>query len=406
MNVDIQDLSTFKSVSFNDLLSYLTFSGWKSAVTEPGFRSVLRRLFHEQEAEVVVPLDESLVDYPEGIGRAIKLVAEVEGRSQLEILANVQAVGSDVIRVRAVHESFADGTVPLDAGTVLVESARALLLAAALAADSPRAAYGSRRSIVVENFLKEARLGQTEQGSYVITMRTRIPPDLLQNSEQPRLDFVDVPAPRSEPFERRVTETLFRALRAVKEASTVSSMTHSVKPFIDAVATGVSSNLLDAVISMTEVAGAEEANVSVGWSPARAPSPDVVSEVRFQRSETPTLKEASRILRERTPNPDFALEGMVIGLEAEDQSAPHIITVRARVGGHWRKVRIELNEADYQLAIKAHQDWAVVLCEGLLVKDGRQYVLRQPRHFEIYSEEPPLPFSDAKQSQIGIDLGL
>ncbi|MBX3097415.1 MAG: hypothetical protein KF812_11180 [Fimbriimonadaceae bacterium] len=86
------------------------------------------------------------------------------------------------------------------------------------------------------------------------------------------------------------------------------------------------------------------------------------------------------------------MEGMVVGLEAEDQSAPHIITVRARVGNHLRKVRVQLNEDEYQLAADAHVKYYVVLCEGQLVREGRQYSLKSPRKFRLYNEEPPLPF--------------
>ncbi|RYG97388.1 MAG: hypothetical protein EON58_09880, partial [Alphaproteobacteria bacterium] len=391
MKVAILDEDALKGVAFHDVLSYLTFRGWTVASSEPGFRTVLRTQRNGSEWEVVVPLDESLDDYAQAIGRIVQKVAEVEGVSELDVLRSVQAIGTDVIRVRAAHSSYSDGTIPLDFGTALFEASRAMLVAAALATDEPRAAYRGSRPKNVEEFLREARLGQTEHGSYVVTMRTRVPPSLF-SPEQPSLD-VDVSQPTPDtPFERQVTETLARALKATKDAIGLAAVTHSSQPFEDAVKNGVSANLLDSIVALTEHTGAVETDVELGWSPTRDPAIDLPTKIRFLGSESGTLKEASKILREREPDDNFELEGMVVGLEAEDQSAPHIITVRARVGNHLRKIRVKLNEEEYQLAADAHVKYYVVLCEGQLVREGRQYSLKSPRRFRIYNEEPPLPF--------------
>jgi len=334
VKVAILDEQILGSIAFHDVLSFLTFNGWNVVSTEQGFRSVLRTRSNGTEVEVVVPLDDSLDDYAKAIGRIVETVAEVGLTSQLDILHQIQAIGTDVIRVRAAHDSYADGTIPLESGTALFEASRSMLVAAALATDEPRAAYRGNRPNKVDDFLREARLGQTEQGSYVVTMRTRIPPDLFSSSPQLTLDVGLEPPVADTPFERKVTETLARALRATKEAIAESAATHNSKPFEEAVKSGVSANLLDAIIALTEQTGAVETDVEVGWSPTRVPDPSLQSRTRFLRSEASTLKEASRILREREPDDNFELEGMVVGLEAEDQSAPHIITVRARVGNH------------------------------------------------------------------------
>jgi hypothetical protein len=382
------------SIAFHDVLSYLTFNGWRAVSTEQGFRSVLRLSVNGIESEAVVPLDTELDDYAQAIERIIETLSEVNKTSPLDVLHRIQSIGSDVIRVRAAHDSYADGTIPLEAGTALFEASRSMLIAAALATDDPRAAYRGSRPHQVDEFLRGARLGQTEQGSYVVTMRTRIPPTLFNSSEQLNLDvelFEPIP---DTPFERRVTETLARALKATKDAIAASAASHSSKPFEDAIQSGVSANLLDSIVALTEQTGAIETDVEVGWSPTRIPDSSLQSKVRFLLSESATLKEASRILRDREPDDNFELEGMVVGLEAEDQTAPHIITVRAKVGSHLRKIRVQLNETEYLVAADAHVNYYVVLCEGRLVREGRQYSLQVARNFRIYNEEPPLPFNE------------
>lgn len=109
MRVAILDEVVLKGVAFHDVLSFLTFRGWTVASSEPGFRSVLRTQRDGSEWEVVVPLDESLDDYAQAIGRIVQKVAEVEQVSELDVLHGIQAIGSDVIRVRAAHSSYSDG---------------------------------------------------------------------------------------------------------------------------------------------------------------------------------------------------------------------------------------------------------------------------------------------------------
>jgi hypothetical protein len=396
MRVDVQDEAVLRTIPFHDILSFLTFSEWTVISSIPGFRSVLRKQSNGSSSEVVVPLDNNLDDYAEAVRRILQKVALTDGVSQLDILSRIQSVGSDVVRIRAVHDNFSDGTIPLEGGTALFDGSRALLTAAALAADSPRSVYRGSRPEKVDSFLREARLGQTEVGSYIVTLRTRITPTLHESNLQGRLDLIsDVNSEEAQiPFERRVTETLAKALTAAKEAVGISSATHSAKPFEDAVSSGVSANLLDSIIALTDLSGSIETDISVGWSATRAPTQGIPSRVRFLKSEAPLLKEASRILREREPDTNFQLEGIVIGLEADGQASPHIITVRARHNGQWRKVRVLLSESEYQIAIRAHEVWQIVLCEGELVRESRQYTLKSPRNFRLYNDAPQLPFDD------------
>lgn len=395
MKVAILDELALKSLASHDVLSFLTFHDWIVTSTEPGFRTVLRKESREQKFEVVVPLDETLGDYAQAIGRVVESVANALNVSQLEVFHRIQAIGSDVVRIRAAHDSYSDGTIPLNAGTALFEASRSMFLAAALATDEPRAAYRGNRPTQVEDFIRDARLGQTEVGSYVITMRTRITPTLfsvdsqLQFSEDGSENAIVAP-----PFERRVTETLIRALKATKDAIGIASATHDSSPFELAVRNGVSANLLDSIVALTEKTGAIEADIEIGWSPTRAPTQNTPTKVRFLQSEAGTLKEASRILREREPNENFEVEGYVVGLESEAEEAPHIVTIRALVEGKHRKIRVNLTASDYSVAADAHLKYYVVQCEGKLVRNARQYELQTPRNFRLYNEEPPLPFED------------
>ena len=118
----------------------------------------------------------------------------------------------DVIRVRASVGEDRD-SVTLDVGVTLDQQSREMLLAAACAERAPQAVFRAAANKDAAEYLKSVRLGQTEQGSFVITLLAP-PPPLLQPALDPAWDDLD-----AEPFSRRVSLRLVTALRAARSAA-------------------------------------------------------------------------------------------------------------------------------------------------------------------------------------------
>ena len=55
------------------------------------------------------------------------------------------------------------------------------------------------------------------------------------------------------------------------------------------------------------------------------------------------------------------------------------VTVAGFIESRARKVLIDLPEADYTTAIRAHEEEAIVLCTGELVKEGRSFQRQDTR---------------------------
>ncbi len=85
-------------------------------------------------------------------------------------------------RVRLVSSENDDGSVSLEKGVELMESARNAMYASAWAAASKhrRSDYTSRPPKVVSDFMAAIRLGQTERGSYVVALEAAVAPELSE----------------------------------------------------------------------------------------------------------------------------------------------------------------------------------------------------------------------------------
>jgi len=375
MKAVIRDLETFGGVRPLDLVSYLRTHRWTLSESSPNRWSVWQNGPTEDATEVLVPLDSRAPDFALRIADVFHRLGQVEDRSEIDILSDVATASSDVLRIRAHAAEFQDGTVPLAAGVAVVEQAREILLAAACATLSPRPVFHTRKLTRATDFVSKVRLGQTERGSFVVTVHSPVPP-MLQSTSQ---DTVD-----SEPFERRVIINVMNAIIATREARQVAAATGTLEPFERAVALGVSANLCGALASLLDWTGCEQVSFSTSWAPVRPLASEVPANVVLPRDAQPVLREAVRMLRQQHSEAGVEVLGYVVKLARnEGESLGEATVVWAGVGGGKRVRIVGLSEQSYALAVEAHGEQRMLRVVGDLGKEGRAWVLRLVRDAEV-----------------------
>ena len=218
------------------------------------------------------------------------------------------------------------------------------------------------------DLLRQMRLGQTDQGSFVVTLLTPIVPPPM-----PGL-FPD-PDDRNAPIERRMTRRLVEAVTAARQ-STERVAAGDDGAFEETVASGVSANLCEALVRIIEPFPTLDVGV---WRARTRPVAATGTVARFGRADAALLREAARSLRERAPRPDVRLHGFVRLLkrgEAEDDGTIRLATV---IDGQRQSVVAVLERADYERAVQAHGDRAPAVLTGDLERTGQRWRLLNPR---------------------------
>jgi hypothetical protein len=82
-----------------------------------------------------------------------------------------------------------------------------------------------------------------------------------------------------------------------------------------------------------------------------------------------------------TQVPNIEIQGMVTRLQESDSVGT--VTLLGVVVGKLRKINVELNEPEYSEAIEAYQERLPVVCTGDLIKEGKTFMLKNPRHFAL-----------------------
>lgn len=363
----------------NAIETYLLAHGWEDSQRTDMY-STWTRGGDERTEHLFLPLSPVPADYEDRLQEAVYDLALAEGLDPAVMLTNLRYASSDLVRVRLMSPRVESGELPIEDGRNLFEGARDMMLAAACAAVQPRANFGPRAPEAVKDYLDGVRLGQTEEGSYVVTVIS----DITPAEQQPFLP--DEAAHLDIPFERRVTTRLVTALGATHGAAerVLRENTDVGETFEDVVEQGVSANLCAAIAKIGEEQTAANVRVTVDWAVSRPAAVDVVPAVTFEAGQLGVLDDAVQALRQLGPFDDEVVEGFVTRLNrGKDEEAIGSIVIQGTAHGAQRNVHVELPDDQYHHAIEAHDARRPVRIRGTLAKKGRNWILSDPGQLRL-----------------------
>jgi hypothetical protein len=385
MRASVQDGDTLTALKPLEVASYLRVHGWRqeAEIGDKGSVWLLPSAVGREEADVTLPLRRDLGDFALRMGDVLRTLAQVEARPETEVLRDLATTGSDLIRIRAPSRDAASGSLPLEAAVTFVERSRDMMLAAACAALSKRPYFATRKPARATEYLSQVRLGQTERGSYILTILSPVAPALSSEGELP----FGLEAP--EPYERHVVRTLAEGLAALEQAARHAAASGGMGAFQQAVQQGISANLCEAVAGLSAASPGEGLDVRIAWSRTRPSAASVPSRIFLGSDTIPLIQEAARLFKDTASVEDVEAQGFVTRLARRLQDDRGEITLEGLVDGELRRVVVQLAGDSYSQAIKAHDQRQRVACAGDLVKERSGFRLENPRHFRVLDGEEP-----------------
>jgi hypothetical protein len=380
MKVTIQDRDALQRLSLVDVRAYLEAQSW-SAVGRYGDVATIfeNKNLSGSSFEILLPIQENVADFAARMSDAVTVLSQVEDRDEISVFHDLIKSGFDVVRFRAPNADNA-GTIPLQSGVALYDHARDVVVAAANATVKPKRAYRGNSSDRAKQYLDTLRLGQTEVGSYVLTVLSPVQPSLITNQASlfPDLDIGD------EPFSRAVTLTLARSLHATKHAVNEAAATGKLAPFEAAVDFGVSSNLCEAIAKLAQEGSG--VNISLSWAPVRR---GLLSNVNYTFTEdnARVLSEAAAAFRESEPQSDITIEGFVVALDRKPEEFDGKAKIRGFVDGKIKTISADFLSPDYKKVVSAHDRKLRVKVDGDLIKRGVFQVLGNARNLVIFEDD-------------------
>jgi len=361
-----------------DLKAYLDSHQWGRAGTYAEKAAIYTKVDDSGRAwEVLLPLGNQYDDYASTMARTLNTLSEVEQRDQIAIYTDLVSSGVDTVRLRA-PDADGQGTIALGHGVAIYREAENLMLAAACAAHSTRRSYHTRKILEARDYLDTIRLGQTERGSYVITIQSPVAPALGRTGQRTLM-----PELEDEPFPRAVTLRLAQALDSATKAISAAVDTDRFDAFEGAVQDGVNANLCEALAQLAENGGGID--VTMSWARIR-PSPLPSREFRFSREMGRVLQSAAQEYRRNEPELEKTVEGFVIHLDRPPEQGEGVATLRVLIDGRPRRLRARFEAGEYSQVVRAHDEKLPVSLEGDIYPAGQHWELRNPRNLHLLTD--------------------
>ena len=377
MQATIHDREALKAISPVALAAYARSAGWQRGEI---YRVHSHVYAGQDRPEIIVPRTDHLGDYATVVSTLIKIFAQVADQDELTIYRSLVTGDRDVVRIRVADAD--DGSLELNQGVDLIGGARDLVLSAACSITKPgQTVYRAGANREAKDLVEQMRLGQTDQGSFVITVLTPVVPPQLQQELFPNSEDRDAP------LQRKMTRHLLEALQAARE-STERAAAGDGNALASMTEQGVSANLCDALVRL--IRPFSNLDVGVSWARTR-PAPLPEATVRFGKADSPILEEAARLFRERAPREGVHLPGFVQLLRRPETEDDGIIHLTTHIDGQPQAVRSVLEQSDYGRAVQAHRDKAMAILTGDLERKGQRWWLLNGQVEAVIPNEAVVP---------------
>ncbi|GAA1139079.1 hypothetical protein GCM10009579_74190 [Streptomyces javensis] len=349
-------------IGFEELVSYLSRSGWQRAAS--GRLAELWESSQHAGISVMVPKESGAPDFERSLMLLTKEIARKENRPPEDIARDISRQFVDVTDLRAEDDDIADGTIALNAGVQLFESANRLIVSAAAATINRQGSYGRGMPPAARAHARRMRLGQTRQGSYIVPIISRArfsdPVDRISLEPQLRLESDD------SYHDRRIVTTLSHALETLAEMAVNRERSPSRDEMRSSVDEGVSSELCGAVLNVLFKGGVSQFDVKFNWAPAAPVPDDAADSIVFTDDSIRILGEVEAELKEANLPSERVLYGVIRRLSLKANETSGKVAMETAIDGRKRTVTFDLDLETYRLAAHYHGERRPVVVRGIL----------------------------------------
>ncbi|MCD7956610.1 MAG: hypothetical protein LUG93_12885 [Lachnospiraceae bacterium] len=364
------------SVNFLDLsdrinplafIKYLKATGWRQFQTK---RTDIRVYQIERESDffqAVVPLDKNLRDYKTAMYHAVKTVADAEQRPIEQMMLYLLNPNTDILKIRLDKKEVEAGNILFDDAISLYENTKKMIAAAAMDVIHPRKIHQGRPDDVVTKFLSECRFGQTEVGSYIVSVVCPFA-ELDEKKGYRQLSIFSEEEQCADSLTRKVTSRVMNNLFAIKSQIDKGETEPLVSGEGDS---AISVNFYEALNGLTSDSDTADIEFTAEWDPAVKNNMCRTNHIRLSRDYGQPIETVISKIRE-AKNKATTIIGRIKKLESapdvSQRKTGKITLIYLDDSDHKKTAVANLEKDEYDRAIEAHASGKYVEIVGDLAK--------------------------------------
>lgn len=304
---------------------------------------------------VILPSSKIFVDYEERLVNAVETLSRVLGEDRLRIAKAISSIGFDILKIRT---AIGSGSYSLDLDEALdtLHGGYNLVDYSAVKATSQGLVkyVKGRRSKVVASYLDTVRMGQTEPGSFVLTLL------LPTNSSSELVGLGEDAISLGQKVSQTLLESLIHSKKIVEEKNKKSAQ--------------ISANFAYTLAEM--VKRSPKIEIGVEQKSAR-----VFKSVDFSRDDEDSLREIADYLAPRIETLNTTVAGTVINLSETRGQRSGTFIVETIIDDEIKNVRVPYDRSNRKQVIEAYDRKAeiTISLHGNLIKSaGGRYTVEGP----------------------------
>ena len=317
--------------------------------------------------QITVHLEKSLRDYKKAMYNVVEKIATVEEKSVEQVMLYLLNPNTDILKIRLDKVGVEAGSIMFDDAIQLYDNAKKLLAATALDIINPKKIHYGRIDESVQKFLNQCRFGQTEIGSYVVSIVCPFA-ELSEVEGYRQLSIFSDEERCANSLTRQVTNRLMTNIVTIKQKIDNNEIDSLVNN--DNV---ISSNFYEALNGLDLHSENTVVEFMAEWSPTVKINRCGFNKVRFTNDYYQPIVSVIEKIRE-CANQSTEIVGRIKQLKAspviDNRSRGVVTVVYVSDDNKVKSVSVNLNREDYENAIEAHQHGKAVKILGNL--DGKR----------------------------------
>lgn len=331
----------------------------------------------EELLEIIIPNRENLIDYHSRINDLIHTISTIENKQVEEIAENLLNIGYDLLKFRFKASSTTDGNIPLLGYTEIIKGIENIMTYGACSVILPKSQY-TRPYEEAKELVKNCEVGQTEKGSFVITVRVPLGQDFLT------IEPEEIGEEYLKNFGRR---TIWQIISGINEIKSINL--DDENSFRENYDEKLSKNICDSMSELLQSENGFDVDINAKLNTfVESEQIMPISAIIESNSDFRKFNLASSYLKKIPEEKNMAVEGLIIRLNDNPQQRNDerkLITLNDPKLK--RNIYIHLSEKDYRKACSAHGDGKKIQITGLLNKKQAHWCLDNPTGFKIQTVE-------------------
>lgn len=330
---------------------YLEDMGWRKFPFKRDDVNIYQ-FYSGQLYQVRIPMDRNMNDYRESMFAAINTISEVENRSVERVMLYLLNPSTDILKLRLEKPEQVPGNITFDDAIRFYENAKKLIAATALDVINAKKVHCGRIDERVQQFLNQCRFGQTEIGSYIVSVVCPFA-ELSNEGGYKQLSIFSEEEECANSLTRKVTNKLMDNIVLIKENVDQGNLEYLASPNCN-----ISVNFFEALNGLNLEHSNTTLEFIAEWSPVVKINRTENSCVRVTNDYYQPIEHVVNCIREVT-NKQAKIIGKIRQLKAapsvDKREKGTIIVVYLNEESKAKSVSVTLSKEDYDEAVLAHK---------------------------------------------------